>query len=241
MTSPSLEATFLSTLRVNTLDAPITIDDPRPHFSWRVNGGGKRGVVAEGYEIVVSGADGAALWSSGKVTTNRTTYIPCECAAPSTTVPAGLLVPVLVWSAHAWSIADGGEANLTSDRTYHWRVRSYPGPTAWANASFSTALLEQADWAKSRWIQSPGGSNPGQFASQMRKVFTLPEGVVTRGRIFLALPGYGEVSVNGRRVDDPDTGSRMLSQYDVRMLYVRSHTMAFLCSSQIHPHRHSER
>ena len=55
----------------------------------------------------------------------------------------------------------------------------------------------------------------------MRKVFTLPEGVVTRGRIFLALPGYGEVSVNGRRVDDPDTGSRMLSQYDVRMLYVR--------------------
>lgn len=56
----------------------------------------------------------------------------------------------------------------------------------------------------------------------MRKVFTLPEGVVTRGRIFLALPGYGEVSVNGRRVDDPDTGSRMLSQYDVRMLYVRS-------------------
>ena len=73
----------------------------------------------------------------------------------------------------------------------------------------------------------------------MRKVFTLPEGVVTRGRIFLALPGYGEVSVNGRRVDDPDTGSRMLSQYDVRMLYVRSHTMACLCSSQIHPHRHS--
>ena len=135
-------------------------------------------------------------------------------------------------------LADGGEANLTSDRTYHWRVRSYPGPTAWANASFSTALLEQADWAKSRWIQSPGGSNPGQFASQMRKVFTLPEGVVTRGRIFLALPGYGEVSVNGRRVDDPDTGSRMLSQYDVRMLYVRSHTVAFLCFSQIHPRKH---
>ena len=54
------------------------------------------------------------------------------------------------------------------------------------------------------------------------RVLDLPEGVVTRGRIFLALPGYGEVSVNGRRVDDPDTGSRMLSQYDVRMLYVRS-------------------
>ena len=151
---------------------------------------------------------------------------------PSAAGRDGLLVPVLVCSAHAWSIADGGEANLTSDRTYHWRVRSYPGPTAWANASFSTALLEQADWAKSRWIQSPGGSNPGQFASQMRKVFTLPEGVVTRGRIFLALPGYGEVSVNGRRVDDPDTGSRMLSQYDVRMLYVRSHPPWHLFASR---------
>lgn len=172
-------ATFVSDLRVNSLDSPITIDDPRPHFSFRINGAGKRAVVSEGYEIVLGTEDGQLLWESGKVTTNQTTYIKY-----------------------------GGQQNLTSDKTYKWSVRSFPGPTAWANATFSTALLEQSDWAKSKWIQSPGGDSPGQYASQMRKVFTLPSGVISRGRVFVALPGYGEVSINGQRVDDPETGSR---------------------------------
>jgi hypothetical protein len=73
-------------------------------------------------------------------------------------------------------------------------------PTAWANASFSTALLEQADWEASQWISSPGGDAPGQYASQMRKVFTLPAAASPpRARLFLALPGYGEVFLNGQR------------------------------------------
>ena len=76
-------------------------------------------------------------------------------------------------------------------------------PTAWANASFSTALLEQADWKASQWISSPGGDAPGQYASQMRKVFTLPASAAAAGplraRLFLALPGYGEVFLNGQR------------------------------------------
>jgi hypothetical protein len=190
--SPGLSnATFVDTLRVNSLDAPITIDDPRPHFSFRINGAGKRAVVSEAYEIELSDeATGRSLWSSGKVAGNQTTYIKY-----------------------------GGSENLTSDRAYRWSARSYPGPTAWANATFSTALLEQSDWAKAKWVQSPGGDSPGQYASQMRKVFTLPAGAVSRGRVFVALPGYGEVSINGQRVDDPGTGTRTLSQYDVRMLY----------------------
>ena len=32
--------------------------------------------------------------------------------------------------------------------------------------------------------------------------------------------GCGQVFVNGQQVDDPETGTRSLSQYDVRMLYV---------------------
>ena len=129
--------------------------------------------MSQAYEIFLSTpsstglaagpAAGSALWTSGKIVSNRTTYIPLAAA------------------------------NLTSDREYHWAVRCWVGgePTAWANASFSTALMHQEDWKASEWITSPGGDAPGQYASQMRKVFHMPTGGATRGRLFLALPGYG--------------------------------------------------
>ena len=53
--------------------------------------------------------------------------------------------------------------------------------------------MEQTDWTQSQWIQAPGGDSPGQFASQMRKVFNLPAGDVSRATAFVALPGYGQV------------------------------------------------
>eukprot|EP01048_Picozoa_sp_COSAG05_P033368 COSAG05_NODE_13339_length_434_cov_0.620896_1_plen_37_part_10 len=37
----------------------------------------------------------------------------------------------------------------------------------------------------------------------MRKVFTLDAAPAVRGRLFLALPGYGTVYLNGQRLDDP--------------------------------------
>lgn len=64
----------------------------------------------------------------------------------------------------------------------------------------------------------------------MRKVFTLPAGVAGRATAFVALPGYGQVFVNGHRVDDPETGTRSLSQYDVRMLYHTYDVTPFLIS-----------
>ena len=89
---------------------------------------------------------------------------------------------------------------MTSDTTYAWGVRSHVSsaggaskPTDWANATFSTALIEQSDWDGALWV-SLGAETAGanQYASQMRKVFTLPvTGPVTKATVFLALPGYG--------------------------------------------------
>eukprot|EP01043_Picozoa_sp_COSAG02_P075008 COSAG02_NODE_15268_length_1187_cov_1.545037_1_plen_259_part_01 len=111
-------APFVTGLRVNSLVAPLTIDDPRPHFSFKLDGAGKRGVASQGYEVILREAGvSAPIWTSGKVTSNRTTYIPLGQAA----------------------------ANLTSDKDYMWSARCYVDgtPTAWSNASFSTALMEQ--------------------------------------------------------------------------------------------------
>ena len=63
----------------------------------------------------------------------------------------------------------GAASALVSDTVYHWGVRAFVGDmgtaTAWANATFQTALMAQSDWAGSEWISAPGGDSPGQFAS----------------------------------------------------------------------------
>ena len=52
----------------------------------------------------------------------------------------------------------------------------------------------------------------------MRKQFTIPLGALERARMFVALPGRGDIWVNGQKVDGR-AGTRSLSQYDVRALY----------------------
>ena len=97
---------------------------------------------------------------------------------------------------------------LKTDTEYSWTVTC---GAASATSSFSTGLLSPSDWGGADWI---GGSE--KAAVLMRKKLTI-EGAVTRARIFVAVPGYGQVSVNGVDVDGV-AGTRTWSQYDVRTL-----------------------
>jgi alpha-L-rhamnosidase len=121
---------------------------------------------------------------------------------------------------------------VVSDTAYHWRVRVWvagsDNATAWTDAMFSTALLEQSDWTGSEWISPPVTT---QMASQMRKEFDVPAGAIVSARAFVALPGYGTVSVNGQRIDG-EAGTRSLSQYDVRMLYQTFDIAPFLVAGK---------
>ena len=118
-----------------------------------------------------SGGPEKLVWDTGKLTGNRSVFTATQ--------------PVV------------------SATAYHWRVRAWiagsDNATAWTDALFSTALLQQSDWDGSEWISPPDTT---QMASQMRKEFTLPAGDVLSARAFVALPGYGAVSVNGQRIDD---------------------------------------
>ena len=185
------DAIILSLLKVNTMREPISIDDPQPSFSWRVDADGTRGVVVEGYELKMHQLDVngkvVASWTSGEVKSNQTQYVQLQDAPP-----------------------------LLSDCDYSWQVRAFtPEPTAWSYSTFSTGLLEQSDWAESGWIQS---ANTTGKATQMRKAFTLQPGVIRRARAYIALPGFGAVWINGHKVDGR-AGTRSLSQYDFRALY----------------------
>ena len=104
---------------------------------------------------------------------------------------------------------------LKTDTEYSWTVTC---GAASATSSFSTGLLSPSDWGGADWI---GGSE--KAAVLMRKKLTI-EGAVTRARIFVAVPGYGQVSVNGVDVDGV-AGTRTWSQYDVRTLCKRTSSL----------------
>jgi hypothetical protein len=138
----------LDNLRVNSLPDPLVIDDPRPFFSWNLNGAGERGVVSEAYEIVLREVGATAvIWASGKVSSNRTTYVQLGSTAPNLTSDSAY-----TWGVRGWASSAGGSGAAIPAST----------PTPWANATFSTALLEQSDWTEAQWITSPGGDSPGQ-------------------------------------------------------------------------------
>jgi alpha-L-rhamnosidase len=191
LSSKAQDVLVLSSLKVNSIREPISIDDPQPSFSWRVDAAGKRGVVTEGYELEVdqllSNGTVRTIWATGEVNTNQTQFIPWPKDGPQ----------------------------LMSDADYSWRVRAYPGPSEWSDSTFSTGLLEHSDWDASEWVQS---ANESDYAAQMRKVFTIQPGRIKRARVFVALPGFGNVWVNGHKVDGR-AGTRSLSQYNVRALY----------------------
>ena len=85
-------STSLVSLKVNSLPGSITIDDPAPHFSWGVSNP-DRGITVDGYELEVRDRmTGESVWSTGKVISNKTAYIP-------------------------WG---GAKAALVSDTVYDW-------------------------------------------------------------------------------------------------------------------------
>jgi hypothetical protein len=147
---PTPAAVFLASLKVNSLQQPISIDE-RPSFSFTVdvdNGGQQRGVVTEGFELELDELqpDGsvAPVWRSGIVQSNQTQFIQwpasCSCSPPPS---------LLYTSGNAQRNDTGRDKNavpsaacpqrqLSSDSDYAWRVRAYPGPSEWSVASFST-------------------------------------------------------------------------------------------------------
>ena len=189
-------------LRVDYAQRPLAIDRPDPTFSWAVVAPeGQRGARTTGFTLTVTElrrGGGGRSWTR-TASTNQTTFVD---------LPQG--------------------AQLASDTTYNWSVAIEPGG-ATAHSSFSTGLLSTADWSPSAWVTAPEegwpgyGNNPaawpaGAQATQLRKAFPLPAGTVTRARLFIALPGYGQALVNGAAVDG-EAGTRSWSQYDVRVLY----------------------
>ena len=120
-------------LRVETLAAPLLLDNAAPRFSWLLD----PSVAQAAYRVqvwagpaVASSCTGTAVWDSGVVASNASAQV------------------------------EYGGAALAPDADYCFSVAVQDGGGAWANSSapgtFSTGLLTARDWAGAQWI---GGFN----------------------------------------------------------------------------------
>ena len=178
--APGGKAPTLAQLRCEHATDPIGIGVPRPRLSWQLKSE-DRGVVQAAYHVQVaadaaSWGKGALVWDTGKVASDRSTFVPYDGPA------------------------------LESSRRYYWRVRVWDGAgraSAWsAPASWETGLLRPEDW-KVRWItplRDEDKTKP-QPAPMLRGTFDV-DGKVLSARAYVTSLGLYELELNGRTVSD---------------------------------------
>ena len=185
-------------LRTEYLENPLALGTTVPRFSWQLSPGdpSAKAVTQTAYEIEVRKAEtqgeGAVLWSSGKITSNRTSQIEYSGWPLISRLRA-------TWRVRAWSQNDGDAP---------W--------SAWA--TFGIGLLTPDDW-QAQWISAArdesfttteniqnfvGDPDKGKLivtpAKHFRKQFEAP--AVTRATLHATALGVFTLELNGQRVSD---------------------------------------
>ncbi|WP_154792549.1 alpha-L-rhamnosidase [Occultella kanbiaonis] len=174
-------------LRVEHLENPIGLDEPRPRFAWRLRTSGA-GTRQAGYRVVVSGGRGETAWDSGRVASDDQFEIGY----------AG--VPLRPFTGYTWTVQV-------------WDADGVAG--AGAEGTFETGRLERP-WV-ARWIGRDRRDRPAFLApadddltwntrglpapSLLRTTFDTAR-AVTFARLHITARGLYEARINGRLVHD---------------------------------------
>ena len=168
--------------RVDYIDRPLGLENPRPRFSWAIAGKG-RDLSQAAYRLEVA-EDAAALaagrlsWDTGRVAGTR-----------------------------SFDVAYGGPA-LAPRRRYAWRVSVWlmgaaeplVGPVSW----WEMGLMAPGEW-RADWIAAPApaGVDPKAAgpAALLRHGFTLAARPVS-ARLYVTALGAYEAHLNGQRIGD---------------------------------------
>ena len=191
---PSLEVEHLTCEdRVN----PLGLDDPHPRLSWQFMGEG-RDILQTAYEIRVAASPAALekkqvlLWTTGKVESDRSVYVPYE--GPALRPGQRVYWMVRVWDNHG---------NRSSWSRPAWWEAGLLGPQAW-----------KASWIISAVEEDVKRSQPAQ---RFRKEFTLDK-KIKRARVYVTAHGLYELYLNGRKVGD-DLFTPGWTSYNKRLQY----------------------
>jgi len=164
-------------LQTENLVNPISVDAQIPKFNWKITDTKNKNVLQTAYEIKVSlaGKGNQQVWSSGKVTSSQSLYIP-YAGSP-----------------------------LKSGQRYYWQVRVWDNhgkSSGWSDAAWwQMGLLTPNNWA-AQWI-TPGykESTPLQASPLFRKSFKLNK-KVKYAVAYITAHGLYEAAINGKRVGD---------------------------------------
>jgi len=206
---PALPARWLL---AEFMPSPSVVDTVAPRFSWHgTTAAGARGVTQAAFQLQV-----CAVVQTTRRWDGRTWECDENCAAAGN----GRASPCAWDSGRVNSSTNSGveyrsiQQALQSDSAYGWRVKWWAhsaggeSEAAWsAVARMDTAFIGGAAAfpGGARWI----GLAPSAFAAAplgttlLRTTFALPAGAaVTRARAYVASPGYYNLCVDGRSVDE---------------------------------------
>lgn len=195
-------------LRCEYLVNPLGIDVVKPRLSWILTPG-QRSRQQSAYQILVAGSPEnlqkgkGDLWDSGKVSSDKTTFVAYE-----------------------------GQP-LSSGMRCHWKVRAWDQDgraSQWSNpAMWSMGILRESEWY-GRWI---GAGRPDNLKEGtplpfpwLRKAFALQQ-KPQHATAYVNALGYYELYVNGKKVDD-HVLAPAVSDYSKRNLYVTHDITAYL-------------
>jgi len=152
---------------------PLGVDASVPRFSWQLTSE-LRNVGQTSYEIAVTDENQRPFWSSGKVDSDQSVFIPY-----------------------------GGPA-LKSGTKYSWKVRVWDNmkkPSAWSSTSFWQTGIGKADW-KAVWISSSTPEDTvARPSPYFRKSFSSGKKVKS-ATAYISARGLYEAFINGKRVGD---------------------------------------
>ncbi len=161
---------LLTENRVN----PVGLDVPQPRFSWQLQSP-RRNTMQTAYELKVWDGRQKEIWSSGKVNSDQSRWVPYQGPA------------------------------LQSGTKYFWQVRVWDNhgkSLTWSAPAFwQTALFNKEDW-KAQWIQAGFVEDsilrPSPY---FRKTFGTNK-KITSATAFITAHGLYEAFINGQRVGD---------------------------------------
>ncbi|HKL31144.1 MAG TPA: alpha-L-rhamnosidase N-terminal domain-containing protein, partial [Tangfeifania sp.] len=184
----------VTNLKCEHLDNPIGIDEVRPRFTWQIESE-QPGFLQSAYQLAV-GTEKAPVasgkgnfWESGTV---NSSVIPVVYNGPE-------LEP---FTRYFWSIRIQDENGNWSD---------------WSEvAFFESGMVQQTNW-KGKWITDTYDYNV-KPAPYFRKEFRTKKNVES-ARVYVAVAGLYELSVNGERIGDHRLDPTY-TRFDRRNLYV---------------------
>jgi hypothetical protein len=145
-----------------------------PQFGWIVHS--NRGdAVQRAYELRVARAGGARLWDSGKVRSDRQSYVSY------------------------------GGPDLAPGASYEWSVRTWSGAgkaSAWARTARFDTGIGDGDWSGAEWIRraTAGNDSTDDYTFARKQFPSIGASPVVRARAYVSAMAQYELHVNGRRV-----------------------------------------